>query len=158
MENITREQFMEAFRDDEWLKNNLSVDDRIEIWKTILPGSSDVTKENLDSLIKDYCVENLQVVDTSKIPLSESDIMSLLETYEPPFGFDGCDVNSEENIGDGSREICLCFEGVEDMIDMEVHPNPYEEHFNAWCKKNDLNYSGMYYDDDSITLEVTAFV
>ncbi len=68
MENyqkISREDFMKFFRDDEKL-NELTADDRIEIFKTILLGSSDITKELLDEILSDYCVENLEIIDNVK--------------------------------------------------------------------------------------------
>lgn len=62
---IVRADFMAFFRDDEKL-NELSVNDRIEIFKTILLGSSDITKELLDEVLSDYCVENLEIIDNGK--------------------------------------------------------------------------------------------
>lgn len=59
-ETITRNQFMAFFRDDEKL-NELSVDDRIEIFSSILLGSSDFKKELLDTILSDYCVRELEV-------------------------------------------------------------------------------------------------
>lgn len=59
---ITREHFMRFFRDDEKL-NELTVDDRIEIFKTILAGSSDFTKELLNDILLDYSVSNIEVID-----------------------------------------------------------------------------------------------
>ena len=59
---ITREGFMQFFRDDEKL-NELTPDDRDEIFRTILLGSCDITKELLDEIISDYCVSNLKVID-----------------------------------------------------------------------------------------------
>ena len=53
---------MQFFRDDEKL-NELTPDDRIEIFRTVLIGSSDITKELLDEVILDYSVRNLQVID-----------------------------------------------------------------------------------------------
>jgi hypothetical protein len=47
---ITREQFMQFFRNDDQL-NTLSPADRIEIFSTIMLGSSDFTKELLDEII-----------------------------------------------------------------------------------------------------------
>jgi hypothetical protein len=57
---ISRDAFMNFYRDDEKL-NELTVDDRIEIFQTILVGSSDITKKLLEDLISDYCVEGLEV-------------------------------------------------------------------------------------------------
>ena len=68
MENcyqINREHFMRFFRDDEKL-NELTVDDRIEIFKTILAGSSDFTKELLNDILDDYSVSNLEVIENSE--------------------------------------------------------------------------------------------
>ena len=62
---ITREHFMRFFRDDEKL-NELTVDDRIEIFKTILAGSSDFTKELLNDILDDYSVSNLEVIENSE--------------------------------------------------------------------------------------------
>lgn len=65
MENyqlISREDFMKFFRDDEKL-NELSVDDRIEIFKTILIGNSDVTKDLLNNILVDYSVYNLEIIE-----------------------------------------------------------------------------------------------
>lgn len=59
---ITREDFMNFFRDEEKL-NELSVDDRNEIFRYILAGSSDFTKKLLDEILSDYCVENLEIVE-----------------------------------------------------------------------------------------------
>lgn len=60
LKNITREDFMNFFRDDEKL-STLSADDRIEIFLQILPGGSDITEYLLNELISDYQVTNLEV-------------------------------------------------------------------------------------------------
>ncbi len=60
--DLSRAEFMEFFRDDEKL-NELTVDDRIEVFSEVLVGSSDITKELLDKVISDYGVSNLVVVD-----------------------------------------------------------------------------------------------
>lgn len=60
LKNMTREDFMNFFRDDEKL-STLSADDRIEIFLQILPGSSDITEELLNELTCDYQVTNLEV-------------------------------------------------------------------------------------------------
>jgi putative ubiquitin-RnfH superfamily antitoxin RatB of RatAB toxin-antitoxin module len=65
MENyqkISREDFMKFFRDDEKL-NELSADDRVEIFRTILVGSSDLTKNLLNEILKDYSVSNLEIIE-----------------------------------------------------------------------------------------------
>lgn len=61
-QKIQREDFMKFFRDDEKL-NELTVDDRIEIFRTILVGSSDLTKDSLNEILGDYCVDNLKVIE-----------------------------------------------------------------------------------------------
>jgi hypothetical protein len=53
---------MDFFRDDEML-NELTADDRLEVFSQVLTGSLDVTKELLDDVISDYSVENLEVVE-----------------------------------------------------------------------------------------------
>jgi hypothetical protein len=60
--DIDREMYMQFFRDDEKL-NELTYYDRIEIFKTILIGSSDITKELLEEIISDYCVSDLKVIN-----------------------------------------------------------------------------------------------
>jgi len=59
---ITREDFMNFFRDDEKL-NELTPDDRIEIFSQILLGSSDFSKKLLDKILSDYCVNNLEIIE-----------------------------------------------------------------------------------------------
>ena len=61
---MSRDDFMDFFRDDDSL-NQLSVDDRIEIFSTILLGSSDFTKELLDRIFIDYCVSNLEIIEVN---------------------------------------------------------------------------------------------
>ena len=63
-QKISREDFMMFFRDTEKL-NELTVDDRIEIFRTILVGSSDLSKDLLNEIIGDYCVDNLEVIELS---------------------------------------------------------------------------------------------
>lgn len=53
---------MTFFRDDESL-NTLSVDDRIEIFSTILLGSSDFKKKLFDEVFSDYSVNHLEVIE-----------------------------------------------------------------------------------------------
>ncbi len=60
-EHITPEAFMQFFRDTEKL-NQLTPEDRIEIFRTVLPGSSDLTKELLNEILRDYSVEHLEVI------------------------------------------------------------------------------------------------
>lgn len=59
---MSREDFMTFFRDDQKL-NELTVDDRIEIFRTVLVGNSDLTKELLNEVLSDYSVSNLEVID-----------------------------------------------------------------------------------------------
>lgn len=59
---MTRDDFMDFFRDNEKL-NTLSVDDRIEVFSTILLGSSDFKKKLFDEIFSDYCITNLEVIE-----------------------------------------------------------------------------------------------
>ncbi|MGC1631935.1 MAG: hypothetical protein WA749_07455 [Gelidibacter sp.] len=59
---ISREEFMKFFRDDEKL-NELTADDRVEIFRTILVGSSDLTMDLLNEVLGDYSVSNLEVIE-----------------------------------------------------------------------------------------------
>jgi hypothetical protein len=60
-EKISRDDFMEFFRDTEKL-NQLTTDDRVEIFRTILLGSSDLTMDLLNEVLKDYSVDNLEII------------------------------------------------------------------------------------------------
>lgn len=65
MENkitFNRHDFMNFFRNDDKL-NELSTDDRIEIFQTIQAGRSDITKDLLNNMLADYNVGHLQVVE-----------------------------------------------------------------------------------------------
>lgn len=65
MENyqkILRKDFMNFFRDTEKL-NELTPDDRVEIFRTILLGSSDLTMDLLNKILGDYSVDNLEVIE-----------------------------------------------------------------------------------------------
>ena len=55
---------MRFFRDDEKL-NTLTVDYRVEVFRTVLVGSSDLTKELLNELLIDYGVEGISVIGSS---------------------------------------------------------------------------------------------
>lgn len=59
---ITRDDFMEFFRNNDKL-NTLSVDDRIEVFSTILLGSSDFKKKLFDDIFSDYGITNLEVIE-----------------------------------------------------------------------------------------------
>jgi hypothetical protein len=57
---ITRDDFMHFFRDTEKL-NELSADDRIEIFRTVLVGRSDFTADLLNDILRDYGVCDVEV-------------------------------------------------------------------------------------------------
>lgn len=61
-ENITPAAFMKFFRNTEKL-NQLTPEDRTEIFRTVLLGSSDLTKDLLNEILRDYSVEQLEVID-----------------------------------------------------------------------------------------------
>jgi hypothetical protein len=60
---ISRSDFMSFFRDNEKL-NELSIDDRIEVFSTILQGSSDFTKKLFEEIFSDYNVLHLEIFET----------------------------------------------------------------------------------------------
>ncbi len=62
VDNLKREDFMAFFRDEESL-NKLSVDDRIEIFSTILLGSSDFNKKLFDDIFTDYGINHLEIIE-----------------------------------------------------------------------------------------------
>lgn len=62
----TRNDFMEFFRNDEML-SMLSVDDRIEIFSSILLGNLDFTKQLFDIIFSDYEVSHLEVIETEQL-------------------------------------------------------------------------------------------
>lgn len=53
---------MKFFRDTEKL-NELTPDDRVEIFRTILFGSSDLTKDLMNEVLGDYSVDNFEVIE-----------------------------------------------------------------------------------------------
>ena len=57
---MTRDDFMDFFRDDEKL-NTLSNDDRVEVFRTILAGSSDISVELLRDLLNDYNRNDIKI-------------------------------------------------------------------------------------------------
>ena len=59
---ITRDDFMNFFRDNEKL-NTLSVEDRIEVFSTILLGSSDFKKKLFDNIFSDYSISTLEFLE-----------------------------------------------------------------------------------------------
>jgi len=62
---ITRTDFMNFFRDNDKL-DLLSVDDKIEVFSTILLGSCDFKKKLLDEIFSDYGVSHLEVIERKK--------------------------------------------------------------------------------------------
>ena len=65
IDKLKRKNFMTFFRDEESL-NKLSVDDRIEIFSTILLGSSDFNKKLFDNIFSDYSINHLEVIEIKK--------------------------------------------------------------------------------------------
>ena len=63
---------MQFFRNDEKL-NELTPDDRDEVFRTILLGSCDITKELLEDIITDYSVENLEVIKVENLEVIKVD-------------------------------------------------------------------------------------
>lgn len=63
-QKISREDFMKFFRDEEKLME-LTPDDRIEIFRMILLGNSDFSKDLLDEILEDYCVDNLNITESN---------------------------------------------------------------------------------------------
>jgi hypothetical protein len=61
-QKISRENFMNFFRDTKKI-NELTPDDRIEIFRTILLGSSDFSKDLLNGILADYSINNLEVIE-----------------------------------------------------------------------------------------------
>ncbi len=64
VQEMTREDFMAFFRDDDKL-NSLTVDDRVEIFCQVLVGSCDFTKELLNGILGDYNVSHLEVIEVT---------------------------------------------------------------------------------------------
>lgn len=62
MANITRKEFMDAFRDEDFY-NSLTVDDCLELFISSLKGSDDITIELLNELFTTYNVDNLEIIE-----------------------------------------------------------------------------------------------
>lgn len=58
--NMTRDQFMEFFRDEDRL-NTLTPDDRIEVFRSIMLGSSDFTPKLLNDILNDYGADHVYI-------------------------------------------------------------------------------------------------
>ena len=65
-QKISREDFMNFFRDTEKL-NELTADDRVEIFRTILLGNSDMTMDLLNEILGDYSVGNLEIIEINNV-------------------------------------------------------------------------------------------
>ncbi len=87
---FTRDDFMNFFRDDECL-NQLSPDDRIEVFSQILLGSFDFTKELLDDILSDYSVDTLEIVE-------------VVPKYEP-YSWKPIDYNQQMSFYDWVRQF-----------------------------------------------------
>ena len=62
--DITKDQFMEFFRNDDLL-NTLSGHDRREVFLGVLSGSGDITPQLLNELVGDYSAEDIEVIRTN---------------------------------------------------------------------------------------------
>ncbi|WP_000852067.1 hypothetical protein, partial [Acinetobacter baumannii] len=58
--NMDREHFMDFFRNDEKLEQ-LTPDDRIEIFLNVLLGSSDIDVKLLNELLNNYDIRNIVI-------------------------------------------------------------------------------------------------
>lgn len=58
-----RNDFMEYFRSDA-CSEELSTDDKLEVFLNVLPGQSDITKELLEQLLSEYSVDGLDITET----------------------------------------------------------------------------------------------
>lgn len=63
--SMTRDDFMNFFRDDDKL-NTLSVYDRLKVFRTILPGGSELIADLFNPILDDYNVEVSEVVSYDK--------------------------------------------------------------------------------------------
>ena len=63
---MNRQKFMQYFR-SEAFGENMSVEDRKEIFLQCLLGSSDITKDLLQELFNDYSVDNLAILEIKKV-------------------------------------------------------------------------------------------
>ena len=61
----TRKAVMKFFRTTE-KSNELTPDDRVEIFRTVVWGSSDFTKELFNEILSDYSVHHLEVTAIQK--------------------------------------------------------------------------------------------
>lgn len=74
---MTRKDFLQFFRDDEKL-NQLSADDRLELFLYIMKDGSDITKELLNEMISDYSAD-IEIVDSPNAKsYDRDDFMSFL--------------------------------------------------------------------------------
>ena len=62
---VDRDQFMAFFRHESF-HELISDDDAVEIFRTVMKGASDFTKNLLDEIFIDYQVDFLEIVEISK--------------------------------------------------------------------------------------------
>jgi len=61
---ISREQFLDYWRSSK-SDEELSADDRNELFVSAPMGACDVDKKTLDEIISDFCIENLMVIEAN---------------------------------------------------------------------------------------------
>ncbi|MDV8163994.1 hypothetical protein R5M72_12340 [Acinetobacter baumannii] len=119
-DTFNRDDFMAFFRDEEKL-NTLSNEDRIEIFSSILAGSSDLTVSLLDEVLRDYDVQNIIVVDVESIDAQPipSSAMSALEKVLKfcRVGFNEEQRLYEENVSIEHSIRTDVFEEVRDFVE-----------------------------------------
>ena len=59
---MTREEFMDAYRNDDELKESLTAEDCKEIFLTILKGDTDISKGLLDELLNEYDIDDTRII------------------------------------------------------------------------------------------------
>lgn len=82
---ITRDQFMEFFRDENF-NELMSADDCVEVFRTCMKGNGDFTKKLLDEILADYSVTHLKITDESQFYfLFGSDAVRIFDEDEDKF-------------------------------------------------------------------------
>ena len=59
---MTREEFMEAYRNDDELKESMTPEDCKEIFLTVLQGDGDINKGILDDLLREYGIDDTRII------------------------------------------------------------------------------------------------
>lgn len=146
---MTREEFMEAYRNDNELIESLSSEDCKEIFTTVLKGSTDITVGLIEELISEY--------EFNKITMfTRMSAYDLIEELRPIGSYDPF-VDNPAILRKYIRNACILMKSNQTRL-YQILGNMFREHttksniFDGYIIDNiDIEY----YSNDSIVLRQT---